>query len=36
LRLIKWVIGVGIADVLAPIGVIWTATQALLHALPHS
>jgi len=36
LRLIKWVIGVGIATVLALIGVIWTATQVLLHAFPHS
>ena len=35
LQLIKRVIGVGIAAVLALIGVIWTATQVLLHALPH-
>jgi hypothetical protein len=32
LRLIKWVIGVGVAAVLALTGVIWTATQLLLHA----
>jgi hypothetical protein len=31
-RLIKWVIGVGIAAVVALTGVIWTATQILLHA----
>ena len=36
LRLIKWMIGVGTAAVLAPIGVISTATRVLLHALPHS
>jgi hypothetical protein len=32
LRLIKWVIGVGIAAVLASTGTIWTATQVLLRA----
>lgn len=32
LRLIKWVIGVGVAAVLALTGVVWTATQVLLHA----
>jgi hypothetical protein len=32
LRLIRWVIGVGVAAVLALTGVIWTATQLLLHA----
>ena len=32
LRLIKWVIGVGIAAVLAVGGMIWTATQILLRA----
>jgi hypothetical protein len=32
LRLIKWVIGVGIA--LAVGGMIWTATQILLHPHP--
>lgn len=32
LRLIKWVIGVGVAAVFALTGVIWTATQVLLHA----
>lgn len=35
LRLIKWVIGVGVAAVLALTGVIWTATQLILRALPH-
>ncbi len=30
-RLIKWVIGVGVAAVVPP-GVIWAATQILLHA----
>jgi hypothetical protein len=34
LRLIKWVIGVGAAAVLALTGVVWTATQVLLHAHP--
>ncbi len=34
LRLIKWVIGVGVAAVLALTGVVWTATQVLLHAHP--
>ncbi len=34
LRLIKWVIGVGIAAALAVGGMIWTATQILLHAHP--
>lgn len=33
LRLIKWVIGVGIAATLAVGGMIWTATQVLLRAL---
>jgi hypothetical protein len=32
LRLIKWVIGVGVAASVALSGVIWTATQILLHA----
>lgn len=36
LRLIKWVIGVGIAATLAIGGMVWTATQFLLRALPHS
>jgi len=35
LRLIKWVVGVGIAEVLAVGGMIWTATQAVLRASPH-
>ncbi|HEY2538400.1 MAG TPA: hypothetical protein VGI28_02700 [Stellaceae bacterium] len=30
--LIKWVIGVGIAAVLAVVGMIWTATQTPLRA----
>ncbi|HEV2097489.1 MAG TPA: hypothetical protein VGR45_01035 [Stellaceae bacterium] len=34
LRLIKWVIGVGIAAALAVGGMIWTATQILLHTHP--
>ncbi len=34
LRLIKWVIGVGVAAVLAITGVVWTATQLLPHAHP--
>ena len=34
LPLIKWVIGVGVAAVLALTGVVWTATQVLLHAHP--
>ena len=34
LRLIKWVIGVGIAATLAVGGMIFTATQFLLHAHP--
>ncbi len=34
LRLIKWVIGVGVAAVFALTGVVWTATQVLLHAHP--
>ncbi len=34
LRLIKWVIGVEVAAVLALTGVVWTATQVLLHAHP--
>ena len=33
-RLIKWVIGVGVAATLAVGGMIWTATQILLHAHP--
>ena len=33
LRLIKWVIGVGIAATLAIGGMIWTATQVLLRSL---
>ena len=32
LRLIKWVIGVGVSAVLAVGGMIWTATQILLRA----
>jgi hypothetical protein len=35
LRLIKWIIGVGIAAPLAIGGMIWTATQVLLRAFPH-
>jgi len=35
LRLIKWVVGVGIAAALAVGGMIWTATQVVLRALPH-
>ena len=35
LRLIKWVIGVGIAATLAVSGMIWTAMQVLLRGLPH-
>jgi hypothetical protein len=34
LRLIKWVIGVGIAASLAVGGMIWTATQILLRTHP--
>lgn len=38
LRLLKWLIGVGVAAVIATVGalsgVIWTATQVLLHAHP--
>ena len=34
LRLIKWVIGVGVAAVFDLTGVVWTATQVLLHAHP--
>jgi hypothetical protein len=34
LRLIKWVIGVGVAAFVALSGVIWAATQVLLHAHP--
>ena len=34
LRLIKWVIGVGVSAALAVGGMIWTATQILLHAHP--
>jgi hypothetical protein len=34
LRLIKWVIGVGIASTLAVGGMIWSATQFLLHVHP--
>jgi hypothetical protein len=36
LRLIKWVGGVGIAATLAVGGMIWTATQVVLRALPHA
>ena len=36
LRLIKWVIGVGIAATLAVGGMIWTAMQVLLRGFPHS
>lgn len=32
LRLVKWVIGVGVAAALAVGGMIWTATQVLLRA----
>ena len=39
LRLLKWMIGVGVAAVIAVVGalsgVIWTATQVLLHAGTH-
>jgi hypothetical protein len=35
-RLIKWVIRVAIAAVPALTGVIWTATQVLLHAFSHA
>lgn len=34
LRLIKWVSGVGVAAALGVGGMIWTATQILLHAHP--
>ncbi len=34
LRLVKWMIGVGVAAALAVGGMIWTATQVLLHAHP--
>lgn len=34
LRLIKWVIGVGVAAFVALSGVIWAATQVILHARP--
>jgi len=34
LRLIKWVIGTGVAAVIALSGVIWAATQVILHARP--
>lgn len=33
-RLIKWVIGTGIAAVIAVSGIVWTATQVILHAQP--
>jgi hypothetical protein len=36
LRLIKWVIGVGVGAVVALTGVIWAAAQVFLRALPHS
>jgi hypothetical protein len=36
LRLIKWVIGVGISATLVVGGMIWTAMQVLLRALGHS
>jgi hypothetical protein len=35
LRLVKRVIGIGIAATLAVGGMIWTATQILLRAFPH-
>jgi hypothetical protein len=35
LRLIKWVVGVGIAATLAVGGMVWTSTQVVLRALPH-
>jgi hypothetical protein len=35
LRLIKWVIGVGIAATLGVGGMIWTAMQVLLRGFPH-
>ena len=35
LRLIKWVVGVGIAAALSVGGMIWAASQVLLRALPH-
>ncbi|HTV44425.1 MAG TPA: hypothetical protein VMF05_03835 [Stellaceae bacterium] len=34
LRLIRWVIGVGVAAFVALSGVIWAATQVLLHTRP--
>ena len=33
-RLIKWVSGTGIAAVIAVSGIIWAATQVILHAHP--
>ena len=35
LRLIKWMIGIGIAATLAVGGMVWAATQALFRVLPH-
>jgi hypothetical protein len=35
LRLIKWMIGIGIAAALAVGGMIWTAAQFILRAPPH-
>ncbi|HEY3910957.1 MAG TPA: hypothetical protein VGM07_13845 [Stellaceae bacterium] len=35
LRLIKWMIGIGIAATLAVSGMVWAAAQVLLRALPH-
>ncbi|HEU0156385.1 MAG TPA: hypothetical protein VFQ82_09965 [Stellaceae bacterium] len=39
LRLIRWMIGVGVAAVIAIVGaltgVVWAATQIILHAGPH-
>jgi hypothetical protein len=35
LRLIKWVVGIGISATLAVGGMIWTATQSLLRGMPH-
>lgn len=35
LRLIKWVIGIGITATVAVGGMIWTAMQVLLRTFPH-
>ena len=35
LRLIKWVVGIGISATLAVGGMIWTETQILLRGMPH-